>query len=73
MKTYRGVTLAAAVSAMSLSAVNVAWAQDKYPVDTVTMVVPYAAGGAGDNGNFLHGLLFPPGVVGPFAEQRKPL
>ena len=26
-----------------------------------------------DNGNFLHGLLFPPGVVGPFAEQRKPL
>jgi len=36
----------AAILALPVSAP--AWAQSAYPVDTVTLVVPYAAGGAGD-------------------------
>ena len=39
---------AAALAVMALSAATPASAQSAYPVDTVTMVVPYAAGGAGD-------------------------
>ncbi|MFP9135844.1 Bug family tripartite tricarboxylate transporter substrate binding protein [Devosia sp. XGJD_8] len=45
MNMYAGLTIAAA---MTLTAASPAWAQGTYPVDTVTMVVPYAAGGAGD-------------------------
>lgn len=41
-----GATLVAILMAMSSSAPSLS--QETYPVDTVTMVVPYAAGGAGD-------------------------
>jgi len=39
---------AGAALASVLMTAGPAWAQATYPVDTVTMVVPYAAGGAGD-------------------------
>lgn len=45
MKNYFGLL---GVTVASLVTVVPALAQDSYPVDTVTMVVPYAAGGAGD-------------------------
>ena len=41
-----GATIVAGLLAVSASSPSVA--QEAYPVDTVTMVVPYAAGGAGD-------------------------
>lgn len=44
--TTVGATMVAA--SLALSSSLPAFAQEKYPVDTVTMVVPYAAGGAGD-------------------------
>ena len=43
-----GLVTMAAVSAVAVASVVPAAAQTAYPVDTVTMVVPYAAGGAGD-------------------------
>lgn len=45
MKTIAGLVGAAI---LAVAAAAPALAEDKYPVDTVTMVVPYAAGGAGD-------------------------
>jgi tripartite-type tricarboxylate transporter receptor subunit TctC len=39
---------AALASVLTMSATTQVLAQSTYPVDTVTMVVPYAAGGAGD-------------------------
>lgn len=43
-----GLVGVAMASALTFTAATPALAQGKYPVDTVTMVVPYAAGGAGD-------------------------
>ena len=48
MKMFLGSCVATVVSALTLAAATPVWAQAAYPVDTVTMVVPYAAGGAGD-------------------------
>ncbi len=45
---FVGLALASTVMASVTVASMPVMAQDAYPVDTVTMVVPYAAGGAGD-------------------------
>lgn len=41
-----GITIVSAL--MTATAIATAAAKDAYPVDTVTVIVPYAAGGAGD-------------------------
>ncbi len=48
MNLKSGFAGAALVSVLATMTATPAWAQSAYPVDTVTMVVPYAAGGAGD-------------------------
>jgi len=48
MKIFTSLAVTALAAVAGLSATSSAWAQAAYPVDTVTMVVPYAAGGSGD-------------------------
>jgi len=46
--TTRRYRAAATAGIFALAMTFGAWAKDAYPVDTVTVIVPYAAGGAGD-------------------------
>ena len=48
LKQFRSAGAAGFVALLAASIHAPTFAQDAYPVDTVTMIVPYAAGGAGD-------------------------
>lgn len=47
-KQFNSISAAVLATCLAMAASAPSLSQEAYPVDTVTMVVPYAAGGAGD-------------------------